>query len=623
MASERTLRSDLHRSDKIEAKRLELLERNDWQQFRPRKRPRYTFPRFDDKQLVGRRRKLTSEDLERHTVRRKPVLRTVGQGIVDPSYQNLHREFSSNLGDVSIRLGSHIHGSQRTGTQQESAEEAVVVQHRRFLHDATRRPAEERCLKADARESEREKIDSVDEDREMLDTITSPVLTPIFGSATATQSDMNISPHQVFVYRKLYGGCTPFSLDAEMADRGSTSLHDTQLRTCLATKRSLMAKGEADCDMPDALFRSSPPPFFYSENLDRAQTGETGARSTSNESLQVDSRGQSEIGVESSDNRLWRHFLSIPTSTAAAPTTSTHPQIHQDKGHDQSLVQVLTQRKVCDRLDKIIETEEQITRTGAPSIQSTIRACSEIRDTKNFQSAFMAEPPNTSSPAAKEEVSTYSITSADNETWLKFISGDSNASMEVHHEDEEVEVSAEETSEQRSPSTGITEMHHNEDEASSFPCSVAVEPARTLGDSAVTNPNSSLSDDNTSYKFSELVVSHPGSSSMLVEPSQQPEAPLMIESSISSSLIAQASRRYFDSDPATLFPPTLDSSESATHRHFQRSKILFSRPASFIGRSVQVINGHASSNSSSSSSVKSCPKISPLLTFASTQGEQY
>ena len=611
MASKRALPFGVNVSDNVEAKRLELLERNDWQQLRQRKRPRYSFPTFDDKQQVGRRRKLTMVELERHTARRKSPLRRVIQEFAELEYRTRCRKRSPNPGDVSIRLGSRIHGSQRTFTQRGSAGEAIAVQHEGSLHDATYRPAgEELSSIADTQESERERIGGIHEDREMLDNVSSSRLIQDIEPTAAPQSDMSISPRQAFARRRscrrrLKESCPPSRLGTENAEnRTSMSrvLHsDAQLAMHAGARAIPIDEVEADYIMPDAPFRSSPPPFRYSANPDTVPIAGIGAKSTLSRSIQVNSSGYSEISVNSSENRLWKNFPDIPTSTVAVTTNSIYPRSYQDVCHHQGLAQRLMRRESRNGLDEYIEVKSQVGRKSMIFFSS-----SETDSLKPHQSAVMTESPNAKSDAAKE-ISSQGVTSAEDEIWRKIIFGNldgpDGVSVEVHPGDKEIEPSSEAISKLHSPGKETTETYFNNDEAPRFHSSMAVEATRTPIDSAGTTSASSSDDGNTVYKSSEPADGNPNTSSMLVEPSQWPEAS-KVEPYISSSLLPYASYEEIDSDLAILHPPSLGLLDSATHRRFPGPKLLFTRPASFVGRTVHVTNGHTLSDSSGLSTVE-------------------
>ena len=589
IASKRALPSDLNVSDSVEAKRLELLERDDWQQLRQRIRPKYTFPTFDDKQLIGRRRKLTTAELKTYTARRKSPLRTVAHELAYPEYRAWYRKLSPNSGDVSIRLGSHIHGSQRTFTQRGSAGKAVVVQHGSSLHDAAHRPANKNLrLKGNAQESEREKTGSIDEDREMLDTVSSSRLVSDFRSAGAAQSDMSISPRQAITCRISYKGRVGESyhlpdLDTEIADRRMSMPHhlnsDAQLAIHMDAKGSPVHEVEADCATPDALFRSSPPPFPYSTNSDIAQRAEIEFKSTLSRSVEVNSSGCSEIGVNSCPD---------------------------------------------EDLDENAEAKEQLAREGAPSVQDVVSSSTlKTGNIKTQGNAVVAEPINSKSDTVKVGALSQGVTSTENEIWRKFILGGlDEVSVEAQCGDEEVELGSEGISKQQSLSMEITKTHLDEVEADQFLSSVIVEPARTLEDSAAMSSASSSDRGVTAYESSKWTYNHLNPSSMLVEPPQQPDAS-MNEPSISSSLLPQASRAEFDSDLATSHLPPLTLLDSTTHRRFSGSKVLFTKPASFVGRMVRATRGYTYSDRSGVPSVVIAFHVTALLTFASTQRRQH
>ena len=107
-SSNRTATNDM------EAKRLNLLAKLSVKD-RPLARPlRITFPSIEDKDRVGRRRKLEKDDLQRCV---EPPLKRVKPTMMQ---SHLRKKRSSSdfdgfpLDDVSIRFGTSIHGSQRT-----------------------------------------------------------------------------------------------------------------------------------------------------------------------------------------------------------------------------------------------------------------------------------------------------------------------------------------------------------------------------------------------------------------------------------------------------------------------------------------------------------------------------
>ena len=99
----------------LETKRKALLRRDDWLGIRAAPPLKMTFPSARERQQVGRRRKLDEDDMERQKERGRARI---------PHYDNtrglerLAQSPLSNgsqlLGNISIRIGTSIHGSQRT-----------------------------------------------------------------------------------------------------------------------------------------------------------------------------------------------------------------------------------------------------------------------------------------------------------------------------------------------------------------------------------------------------------------------------------------------------------------------------------------------------------------------------
>ncbi|KAL9121938.1 MAG: hypothetical protein Q9187_001502 [Circinaria calcarea] len=103
--------------DELQAARLEILEmmkRDDWLRPKVPKPLKMTFPSFEEKQKVGRRRKLTKADIARRnqvTHQRSPPVQKERSGL---SRVPRRKEHGLDHDEVSVRVGSVIHGSQRT-----------------------------------------------------------------------------------------------------------------------------------------------------------------------------------------------------------------------------------------------------------------------------------------------------------------------------------------------------------------------------------------------------------------------------------------------------------------------------------------------------------------------------
>lgn len=103
--------------DELQAARLEILEMmktDNW--LRPKvPRPlKMTFPSFEEKQKVGRRRKLTKADIERRnqvTHQRSSPVEKEQSGLLRVPRR---KEHELDHDEVSVRVGSVIHGSQKT-----------------------------------------------------------------------------------------------------------------------------------------------------------------------------------------------------------------------------------------------------------------------------------------------------------------------------------------------------------------------------------------------------------------------------------------------------------------------------------------------------------------------------
>ena len=351
---------DLKIADNLESKRLELLQRDDWQQTRPQKRPKYTFETFNDKQLVGRRRKLTTADLEKHAMRRRPSTHVTARELVGSAYSNRRRKPSPNMDDVSIRLGSHIHGSQQTFTQQGSAAragEAVLVRPEGSLHVAypgiTRNWARLHPS-ADTRNFESEKTSAKDEDREMLDTTNSDHWTTFDQLTPIACSDSNPSPGQRFRHEEFHKGvsiesCLDPEKDAKPRStysKGEASQYFQsypRLVMQIDAQQRLSEEEVTEYIKPDVSFRSSPPPLIYPLSPNERFTTMTATKRHLSRSVQVNSSGCSEISVNSSENRAWRDYLEVSGSTIAMADVHSRPRSDRDEVHGESLTQQLTQ----------------------------------------------------------------------------------------------------------------------------------------------------------------------------------------------------------------------------------------------------------------------------------------
>ncbi|MCJ1381829.1 hypothetical protein MMC17_004940 [Xylographa soralifera] len=111
----------------LQAKRLELLERPNWLTAPAAKPLKITFTSFEERQMIGRRRKLDENPAQHHAKR----TRTIGHkdDLVVSHRLPTHRaslypeDVASDA--VSVRIGTSIHGSQRTGLLPSSKDDHV------------------------------------------------------------------------------------------------------------------------------------------------------------------------------------------------------------------------------------------------------------------------------------------------------------------------------------------------------------------------------------------------------------------------------------------------------------------------------------------------------------------
>ena len=100
----------------LEAKRLELLKRPDWLDLTATRPLKIKFPSIEDKARVGRRRRLTKEDLERRHRGLHAGFRpcAIGSNLVTRHTPHLGKNRDEDL----VRVGSSVHGTQ--GSQKKS-----------------------------------------------------------------------------------------------------------------------------------------------------------------------------------------------------------------------------------------------------------------------------------------------------------------------------------------------------------------------------------------------------------------------------------------------------------------------------------------------------------------------
>ncbi|MCJ1286408.1 hypothetical protein MMC26_005753 [Xylographa opegraphella] len=103
----------------LRVKRLELLGRPSWLAAPTVKPLQITFTSFEESRMIGRRRKLDENINDRHPKRRKPVgdRDDLAVGRKLPKYETSRYPEEAASDAVSVRIGTSIHGSQRTGRQ--------------------------------------------------------------------------------------------------------------------------------------------------------------------------------------------------------------------------------------------------------------------------------------------------------------------------------------------------------------------------------------------------------------------------------------------------------------------------------------------------------------------------
>ena len=78
---------------------------------------------------------------------------------------------------------------------------------------------------------------------------------------------------------------------------------------------------------------------------------------------------------------------------------------------------------------------------------------------------------------------------------------------------------------------------------------------------------------------------------MLVEPSQRREI-FRVEPPVSSSMVPQAPRKESEPDPVTPHPPLPSILDSTASQYPSVAKLVFRKPASFVGRAIRVADGY-------------------------------
>ncbi|MCJ1368426.1 hypothetical protein MMC16_007569 [Acarospora aff. strigata] len=96
----------------LEDKRQSLLRQGDWVGTALTRPLKMSFPASNDKNRIGRRRKLSEQDRIRQAARPRQIYQPLRKEMLLPS----RREWEDSGGreDISIRIGGQIHGSQRT-----------------------------------------------------------------------------------------------------------------------------------------------------------------------------------------------------------------------------------------------------------------------------------------------------------------------------------------------------------------------------------------------------------------------------------------------------------------------------------------------------------------------------
>ncbi|MCJ1432756.1 hypothetical protein MMC27_002113 [Xylographa pallens] len=130
-----------HEIEWLQAKRLELLGRPNWLATPTVKPLKITFTSFEERQMIGRRRKLDENIADRHAKRKRGVGDT--DDFVVSHRLSTHRmplypkEVASDA--VSVRIGTSIHGSQGTRLQPSSRDDL------RFHPDGLCKQSDAKC----------------------------------------------------------------------------------------------------------------------------------------------------------------------------------------------------------------------------------------------------------------------------------------------------------------------------------------------------------------------------------------------------------------------------------------------------------------------------------------------
>ena len=506
------------------------------------------------------------------------------------------------MDDVSIRLGSHIHGSQQTVVQQGPAARAGVVQHESSLHSAYPGTASNWVRpypSAGTRSMEAGETSGKDE--EMFDTTELNYRTTCQQLVAEAHSDQISSSQQPFRDNGpreeiLVKNCSNIGEESrlEIAYSPGEILSNIQPSLRLVkhtgTEQKLSEEEGTDC----MLFRSSPPPIPHSESYYQMSTTVMAGKRHLPQNMILSSNGVSEETARPSENRFWTEYLDIPTSTIVTTAINGRPRNHQDEVYDNLPRQRSTRTSAQHGLDTSFDVEDN------PNDRNLCEGALDIQELTHpvFSTAQKAQINEATATqgfklnAAEEERLAPTISSTENEIWRNFIFGDlddsdEGVSVEARQGDEELESTSETPSKPQNPTAEMTQPQHNINGASCSPSSMVVEPTRTpIGSSTASSIPLSRVSRMTEIPLSQLSDKGSELPSMLVEPSQHPEA-FGFETSMSSSLIPQTSQRESDPDPATRYPPPSPSMlDPATSCYLSGLKTLFKKPASFVGRAV-------------------------------------
>ena len=224
--------------DELQAARLEILDmmrRDDWLGPKVPQPVRMTFPSFEDKQKIGRRRKLTKADIERRNQVTRQKATPVKIKRSGSSRLRRHEPRALDHDEVSVRVGSVIHGSQRTDrsaalapmnknsvTSDEMLDNPIYSQEESYppLRLDTRPVLPEEMLMHSEYSSERKPVNSMPSDNLLMESIHSEDV--LIGSLNSDEMLMN-STYSFDVLHSTEQNSESQSLTPEIGERDGHS----------------------------------------------------------------------------------------------------------------------------------------------------------------------------------------------------------------------------------------------------------------------------------------------------------------------------------------------------------------------------------------------------------------